>query len=995
MKNIFYRSLLIFIIVSFTVGCGPTITSEHPNSSTLSSEIDDSFSSDIITSDTTTEDSLSSEISSSEASGDGIVGTPIAPGEVPAFVDLYVNPGSIEFERYQVWLWDDGGTNGSGYNWDSVEGDWAYIRVDTSLFNAKNELDIIVRQKAFWDGQSQDGAIKFSDFGQVDGVMSVYVIMGDGNVLEFYHRASDALGDRIISADFISFTTIKVVSTVQPTGYTLLIDGVEIKSYPATAAIDTLTLDNKAELHKNYEIAARYSTHNKLKTKNVSPRAIYNTTEFKNAFTYNGKDLGAIYTPSQTTFKLWAPTSSRVILRVYRGGSTAAITGNYLEDYLFTPYEMSLGDFGVWSTTVEEDLNLKYYTYIVTNSNGTSEVVDPYAKSAGVNGLRGQIINFDNYESSSFDDSVTQLTPIESATDLVVYEMHVADLTWDQTWLGAEANRGKYLGLIEEGTKYTEGTTTVSTGFDHIKELGVNAVQIMPFYDQSNYEISRKIAITDENGNPILGSDNKPTFNKIAPTHNWGYNPLNFNVLEGQYSSNPVFGEVRVQEFKQVVEKFAQNDIRVIMDVVYNHLGSASSSNFHKIVPGYYFRYNQDWSLNNDSGVGNVFASQNPMAAKFIADSVLFWAKEYNIKGFRFDLMELISDDTLKLVEQTLLNNGFDDIVIWGEPWDAAGHYSGGSKVNNGSLASTVIAAFNDQGRNALKGENNIRNNNHYGWINKGLLDNEQSPDLINKTKGMLAGINGSYYGDKSQSNPRKQVQYAGSHDNFALYDQMLFSFGGNEETAMRAATTANLIILTSQGIPFFQGGDEIGRTKPFDEKSEAGAAFVSTHFNESAQLGTQYYSGNSYNIGFETNSYKWADKVRWLDYFNDYKDVINLRLSEKGRYLRLNSAALINQHLRMQEGRPELTYGQLAVENKYNTLNSGNSYSSAGTIYSFYTGRLAENNTIKQTFIFDPNNSGVQGRVVFDSAGTLAVGTIITNKIEVERYRVLIVERI
>lgn len=988
MNKLIKKVILTLITATFAVGCGPNSSSEQVTSI-------DSMTSGITSEEpSTSEEPLSSEVSSSEEGGEGIVGNPILPGEIPPFVDLYVNPGSIEFEKYQVWLWDDGGTNGSGYDWDSVEGDWAYIRLDMSTFNAKTELGIIVRQKTTWDGQSQDGFIKFTDFGQVDGVMSVYIIIGDGNVLELYHRASDALGDRIISADFTSFTQVKVVSTIQPLGYTLLVDGVEVKSYPSTAATDTLTLDSRAELNKNYEISATYSTHSKIKTKNVSPRAIYATQDFKTAFTYTGNDLGATYTPTQTTFKLWAPTSSKVVLRIYRGGTTSAITGNYLEDFLFTAYTMTLGAKGVWSAVVEGDLNLKYYTYVITNSNGTSEVVDPYAKSAGVNGLRGQIINFDNYESSSFDTSVNGLRTIEGPTDLVVYEMHVADLTWDQTWQGTEAKRGKYLGLIEEDTIYTEGTTTVSTGFDHLKELGINAIQLMPFYDQSNYEINRKLPILDEEGNPVLGQDNKPTYSTVIPSHNWGYNPLNFNVLEGQYSSNPYLGEVRIQEFKQVVETYAENDIRIIMDVVYNHVASASSSNFQKIVPGYYFRFNQDWSLNNDSGVGNVFASENPMASKFIIDSVLFWAQEYNIKGFRFDLMELISDSTLIALDQALSAAGLHDVVIWGEPWNAAGGYSGGHKVNRGALAATRVASFNDQGRNGLKGENNIRANAHWGWINKGVLDNFEQP-YINKVKGMLAGIQGSYYDDngmfdsKYNNNPSKAVNYAGSHDNFALYDQMLFSFGGNSEMAMRAATAANAIVLSGQGIPFFQGGDEIGRTKPFDETSDAGAAFLTTHFNESAKLGDQFYSGNSYNIGYETNSYKWNDKVRWLSYFNAYKNLINLRLDEDGEFLRLNSAVEVGANFRYwQNMTPAISWSAIASENKYNAT----SYTSTGAIYGFYTARLAENDTTLETFKWA--SDGSQVRVIYDSKGELT-GQTLTEQVQMERFRVILVERL
>lgn len=976
MNNKPRKLLLAMLTALLTVGCGSNTSSLDTSNQTSeeSTSIGNSndLSSDAITSDSTSSSTSGATSSSSESS---IIGTPIAPGEVPPYVDIYFNPGSVNFTDYQLWLWDEGGTDGKAYDWQNVEGDWAYYRIDTSLFKTVNGIYLIVRSKNSWAFQTTDGYIKYADFGHVDGVLSVYTIIGDGNVLEYYAQASEALGDRIISADFKSFTTIEVVSTTRPLSYKLFIDDVFTKEYPGTAATEVLTLDRTIDLSKRYEIQTSYESSHKVKTKLVSPRAIYKTKEFTDAYTYTGDDLGANYSPARTTFKLWAPTSSDVRLHIYNYGSPSTVSGDILSDVPTQRYQMTLGPKGVWSVTVEGDLNLKYYTYRVTNSNGVTEVVDPYAKSAGVNGLRGQVIDFDRYESSTFKDVPAKLGTLSSPTDLVVYEMHVQDLTWDENWNGPADKRGKYLGLIEEGTTYTSGETTVTTGFEHLKELGVNAIQLMPFYDQSNHELPR--TITNEEGTKV----------EVPPNHNWGYNPLNFNVLEGAYASNPYRGEIRVQEFKQVVEKFAENDIRIIMDVVYNHVASASASNFNKIVPGYYFRYNADWSLNNDSGVGNVFASENKMASKFIVDSVLFWAQEYNIKGFRFDLMELISDQTLIDLEKALNEKGLRDVVIYGEPWDAVDHYSGGYKVNRGALANTRIGAFNDQGRNGLKGANNIRRNEHYGWINKGDGDNRNEVHFINRTKGMLGGINGDYYGDKQNNNPKKNVQYAGSHDNFALYDQMLFSLGANENLAMRAATIANSIVLTSIGIPFFQGGDEIGRTKPFDGESEAGKNFLQTHFEESAELNGQLYSGNSYNIGYETNKYRWDDKVKFLPYFNAYKELIKLRLSEKGEVFRIDNSVEANDHFRFwQDPNPDLAYTAIASENKLNAT----SYTSSGAIYSFYVGRYAENDTAKQEF----NWGSGQVRVLFDSKGELT-GQILSGKVQLERFRTVIVERI
>ena len=901
------------------------------------------------------------------------------------------------YTSWDLWVW---GQNEEGFDFDYTgEDDYGkYGFLPLSTFNDTSQVNFIIRPGG-WTQQTGDINVQFADFTlQADQAYHLYLVNLEENV---YHSPEAVTAGRVLDAKFISASEIYLATNIDSATYTLKLNGNGFANGPTNDVYNedtyrfesdiTIPNTHDIDLQGQYAITVSFtdSNHEDV-TAEISLSGLFDDPLFVEELTYDGNDLGATYTSSRTSFKAWAPTTTSLKLRLYDNG-TPTLIDNSIGDDTFSEYAYIKGDKGVWTVSVDGDLHGKYYTLVATNGAGTNEFVDPYARAAGVNGLRGMIVDFSKTNPEGWDEVDFS---VKKPTEIIPYELHIADLTADDTWNGQEANRKRFLGLIEEGTTYTEGDVTVSTGFDHIKELGVNAIQIMPFYDQSNYEINRKAPILDEEGNPVLGEDNKPLQETVIPGHNWGYNPLNFNVLEGQYSSNPYLGEVRVQEFKQVVEAYANHDIRVIMDVVYNHVASASSSNFQKIVPGYYFRFNQDWSLNNDSGVGNVFASENPMAAKFIVDSVLFWAEEFNIKGFRFDLMELIADSTMIALEEALVAHGLHDVVIWGEPWNAAGGYSGGYKVNRGTLANTRVAAFNDQGRNGLKGENSIRHNSHWGWINKGVADNVEQP-YINKVKGMLAGIHGSYYDDngnfdsKFNNNPSKAVNYAGSHDNFALFDQMLFSFGGNETMAMRAATAANAMILSGQGIPFFQGGDEIGRTKPFDETSEIGAAFVETHFYESAELGDQFYSGNSYNIGYETNSYKWNDKIKWLPYFNAYKDLINLRLSEAGEFMRLASASEVGNNFRFwQDMIPALSWSAVASENKFNA----SSYTSSGAIYGFYVARIAENDVTKETFKWSAD--GAQVKVIYDSKGELT-GQILTEQVAMERFRVILVERL
>lgn len=611
---------------------------------------------------------------------------------------------------------------------------------------------------------------------------------------------------------------------------------------------------------------------------------------------------------------------------------------------------------GVYTATVSGDLNKNYYTYTVENAAGIVEVTDPYAYSSGPNSRRSQVLDFSKYESPTFD-SLT-FAPITSTTDLTVYEIHVQDLTTDPTWTGTEENRGKYKGLIESGTTYTKDGVTVSTGFDHIKEMGVNAVQIMPFYDQANDEYDS--------------------------VYNWGYNPAQYNVLEGMYSSNPVFGEVRVQEFKDVVEKFANHGMRIVMDVVYNHMASFSASSFQKIVPDYFFRRHADGTLKNESGVGNDIATERVMMSKFIVDSCYFWAKEYNIKGFRFDLMSLIDDTTLKNVEQKLQTLD-PQIVVWGEPWSGGG-YVGPAKVYQNGMDATRIAAFNDVGRNAMKGDNNLNGNgNQYGWLQKEPQHNQESYNLINNVKGMMAGKMHDYYSSGTYTNPTKTVNYAGVHDNFTLYDHLLATTGHVPALAKKASLVANALVLTAQGTPFFQGGDEMMRTKVYDPTTKIGAAFLETHGNESYTHNGVYYSGNSYNLEASVNTYRWADKVDNLAYFEAYKALIQLRKDYKG--FRANDASTVASKVEFWNSTQDapISYSAIGITNRVDT-----------PLFAFYTGRLYGDSTpgshalSEQLFKW---NVGTL-KVLFDSEGLLT-GQILSNHVALGSYRVIIGEYI
>ena len=403
----------------------------------------------------------------------------------------------------------------------------------------------------------------------------------------------------------------------------------------------------------------------------------------------------------------------------------------------------------------------------------------------------------------------------------MVYETHVSDITSSKTWKGSEANRYKFLGLIEENTTYTQDNTTVKTGFDHIKELGVNAVQLLPIFDQANDETSM--------------------------TFNWGYNPLNYNVLEGSYSSDPYDGYARIKEFKQVVQAFNEAGINVIMDVVYNHTSGLVGSNFDVLMPGYYYRYTNDGVASNGSGCGNETASEMPMYSRFMKDSTAFLASEYKLGGYRFDLMGLHDLDTMNELVSNLKTVN-ENIVVYGEPWTSGTTTLSSSKQSvqaNGNKYEG-FGQFNDQMRDALiKG--GLSSDEQVGWVTS------NSAGTASDVSKIIAGVKGITQAGVSITDPDKTVNYVTCHDNYTLYDRI--HAAGVSENVDKMATLANAVVLTSQGTAFILAGEEILRSKQGDK--------------------------NSYESGYEINELDYSRKITYQDVFNNYKDLINFKITK------------------------------------------------------------------------------------------------------------------
>lgn len=509
---------------------------------------------------------------------------------------------------------------------------------------------------------------------------------------------------------------------------------------------------------------------------------------------YSGNDLGASYSKKATTFKVWSPNAASVRVNIFEHGSD-----NEGDAGSIMSRAMSLDKTtGVWSVTINGDLLNKYYTYSVTHGKTTKETADVYAKACGVNGQRSMVVDLSTTNPDGWENDKHVL--VQNQTDASVWEISVADFSSSESSGVSEANRGKYLAFTEEGTTVNGVQGASSTCVDYLKKLGVKYVQIMPFYDFGSVDESKN----------------------IMDQYNWGYDPVNYNCPEGSYSSNPKKGEVRIKECKQMIQALHNAGIGVIMDVVYNHTYT-SDSWFQRTVPNYYYRMNNDGTFSNGSGCSNDTASEHLMFRKYMIDSVTYWASEYHIDGFRFDLMGLHDVTTMNSI-RTALDNLYADgsgsqILMYGEAWDMATNCDEGTVLasqKNLKQLSDRIGAFDDTIRDAIKGSTG-------GTDGAFVQDGSRRANL----KTGIAGQSDTTTGWANV--PSQCVTYASCHDNLCLYDKLVGSVYGadgkyrkryEDLVAMNKLSAA--IVITSQGIPFSLGGEEFCRSKDGDENSYA-----------------------------------------------------------------------------------------------------------------------------------------------------------------------------
>jgi pullulanase len=558
---------------------------------------------------------------------------------------------------------------------------------------------------------------------------------------------------------------------------------------------------------------------------------------------YDGSDLGLTYSEDVAQIKVWSPTASEVILRIYDEG----INGKPVLEK-----NMQNDIHGTWYILLEGGRKNKFYTIqSKINDQWMNEVPDPYAIAVGINGKRTAIIDLNETDPANWENDKSP--ELKNYTDIILYELHIRDISIAKN--SGIKNKGKYLGLTEIGTEFHNPVVfdgkvkriplQIKTGLDHIKELGVTHVHLLPCYDFSSVDETKL----------------------DSPQYNWGYDPQNYNVPEGSYATDPYNPMVRIKEFKQMIHSLHENGLGVIMDVVYNHTSATGESVFNQLVPGYFYRHNSDSGFSNASGCGNEIASERRMVRKFIIESVKYWAAEYHIDGFRFDLMGILDTETMKQIRSEL-DKIDSTIFIYGEGWTAGNspYPSENRALKNNMKDLDRIAAFCDDLRDGIKGS--WADHTDIGFVS-GKPGTEESIKfgVAAATQHQQINYSSVNYSKASWANqPYQCINYTSCHDDLTLWDKLLKSNPEDDEkTRIARYNLANAIVLTSQGVPFLHSGVEFARTK--------------------------YGDYNSYRSSDSINQIDWERKMKYREVYNYYKALISLRKAHPAFRMSSNKA--------------------------------------------------------------------------------------------------------
>ena len=754
--------------------------------------------------------------------GDDVVKGAATASEYDITIKVHYFREDGDYEPWEVHMWNGVESLDSTRDFEQEEVEYEGTTYGATATYYADAADIwvgfIIKKPDWTKDPDGDRHIDVSDV--LSGTVHVYAKTGSALEDFIVDKSEAQVGAKVTAAVYDSITGVLTVTTALP------IEGDIAGSFVLEGPAGEMKITDVANVEGTSDYVITYegeinadeifTVYYKGTPCRVTVPNVYSTDFFEAEYTYEGDDLGAAWSENATFFRLWAPTASAVSVNLYT-------TGDEKADDLIQSVEMTADVNGTWVATVEGDLNGTYYTYSVTRKGETVEAVDPYARTTGINGNRAMIVDLDSTDPAGWENDtyVTQ----ENYTDAVIWELHVRDFSIDASSGVSEANRGNYLAFTEKGTKVPG--TDISTGLDYMVQLGVNYVHLLPVYDINSVD-------------------------EITDGFNWGYDPKNYNVPEGSYSSDPYNGAVRVNEFKQMVQALHNEGIGVVMDVVYNHVADAGNFCFNKIVPGYFSRIHDDGSYQSNSGCGNDTATERSMVRKYIVDSVLYWAEEYHIDGFRWDLVGLIDYETINQVmaEVHAVN---PNIIFYGEGWEMCTWTTKDGYVNkmtiqpNDTKVNTdagVFAFFNDTIRNVIHG--GVFTATDKGFTSGNMSGSTKMTVSAGYTANSVWGSNGG-----TVDTPLQTINYASCHDNYTLFDNLTIDVMDAtgctaEEAAAQAAAMNNLgaaYYITAQGVPFIHAGEEMLRSKP-DAQQEVG------------------FNHNSYNAGDEINAIRW-DKLQ------------------------------------------------------------------------------------------------------------------------------------
>ena len=563
--------------------------------------------------------------------------------------------------------------------------------------------------------------------------------------------------------------------------------------------------------------------------------------------TYTGPDLGLTFVRGQARLRVWAPTAEKLQLKLYATGTGGVPVAEYA-------MQKSVG--GTWTYALPARPPGAFYVVQATiKGQVMTEVPDPYVHAVGLNGQRGALLDPATVNPDRWDDD--RRPKLRQATDVVIGELHVRDVSMSPT--SGIQQKGQFLGLAELGTNGPQG---VKTGLDHLSELGITHLHLLPTND-------------------FASVDESPSGRN---RYNWGYDPLHYSVPEGSYASDPADPAARLRELKRLVQQLHRRGLRLVLDVVYNHTADAARSSFEQLVPGYYYRHNPDGSLSDAAACGNEVASERPMVRKLIVESVAYWAREYHADGFRFDLMGVLDLRTMRAV-RVALDEVDHSIFVYGEGWTAGAspvpEAQRAVKANVGQL--DRVAAFSDELRDGVKGHYARHEEPGFASGQPGLEESVKFGIVAATRHPQLDYAKVNYSAAPWASAPAQCINYVACHDDMVLWDKLLASVpGASKEERIRMDVLSNTIVFTSQGVPFLPIGDEFLRTKNG--------------------------SHNSYNLPDSVNQLDWVRKARYQRVFNFYRDLIALRKAHPA--FRLPTQALIEQHLHFLPNLPASTIG-------------------------------------------------------------------------------------